>query len=57
VRLRLRSQTRPERGRRKTAEIAERLVVSNVTVRTHVASLLKKLDVPDRDALRRLDER
>jgi DNA-binding NarL/FixJ family response regulator len=39
-----------------TAEIAERLFVTKVTVRTHVASLVKKLDVPDRDALRRLDE-
>jgi DNA-binding NarL/FixJ family response regulator len=45
------------RPRLTTAEIAERLVVSRVTVRTHVAALLKKLDVPDRDALRRLDER
>jgi DNA-binding NarL/FixJ family response regulator len=40
-----------------TAEIAERLFVTSVTVRTHIASLLKKLDVPDRDGLRRLDER
>jgi predicted DNA-binding transcriptional regulator len=39
-----------------TAEIAERLVVSSVTVRTHVAALLRKLDVPNREALRELDE-
>ncbi len=37
-----------------TAEIADRLVVSRVTVRTHVAALLKKLDVPDREGLREL---
>jgi two-component system, NarL family, nitrate/nitrite response regulator NarL len=33
-----------------TAEIADRLFVAPVTVRTHVASILKKLGVPDRRA-------
>ena len=33
-----------------TAEIAGRLFVARVTVRTHVASILKKLGVPDREA-------
>jgi DNA-binding NarL/FixJ family response regulator len=33
-----------------TSEIAERLFVENVTVRTHIASILKKLDVPNRQA-------
>jgi DNA-binding NarL/FixJ family response regulator len=38
-----------------TSEIASRLFVSRATVRSHVAALLKKLNVPDRDALRHLD--
>ena len=33
-----------------TAEIAERLYVSPVTVRTHIAAILRKLQVPDRRA-------
>jgi DNA-binding NarL/FixJ family response regulator len=37
-----------------TAEIAERLFVSKVTVRGHMASILKKLRVPDRASLLRL---
>jgi DNA-binding NarL/FixJ family response regulator len=41
-----------------TAEMAERLFVSKVTVRRHVSAILKKLRVSDRDAARRLlDER
>ena len=41
-----------------TTEIARRLVVSPVTVRTHVNSILRKLRAPDRETLlRRLDER
>lgn len=41
-----------------TAEIADRIEVTQVTVRTHIASILKKLRVPDREAaLRLLDER
>jgi DNA-binding NarL/FixJ family response regulator len=33
-----------------TAEIAERLYVSPVTVRTHIAAILRKLQVTDRRA-------
>jgi DNA-binding NarL/FixJ family response regulator len=41
-----------------TSEIARRLVLSPVTVRTHVNSILRKLRAPDRETLlRRLDER
>lgn len=37
-----------------TAEIAERLVLEPVTVRTHVARILRKLQVPTREAALRL---
>ena len=39
-----------------TNEIGTRLFVSPTTVRTHVSSVLKKLQVPDRDAAVRLLE-
>jgi DNA-binding NarL/FixJ family response regulator len=40
-----------------TQEVADRLYVSAATVRSHVASILKKLRVPDREAaIRLLDE-
>jgi len=38
-----------------TSEIASRLFVSRATVRSHVAALVKKLNVPNREALLRLD--
>ena len=39
-----------------TEEISERLFVSQVTVRTHVSAILKKLKVPDRAAAIKLLE-
>lgn len=39
-----------------TAQIAERLFVAPVTVRTHISAILKKLRVPDRAAAVRLAE-
>jgi DNA-binding NarL/FixJ family response regulator len=39
-----------------TGKIAKRLVLSPVTVRTHVHAILRKLRVPDRDAAIRLFE-
>jgi two-component system, NarL family, nitrate/nitrite response regulator NarL len=42
----------------RTGEIADRLFVARVTVRTHIASILRKLGVPDREAaIRLLDQR
>jgi DNA-binding NarL/FixJ family response regulator len=38
-----------------TAQIASKLFVSTATVRSHVAAVLKKLHLPDREALRKLD--
>ena len=37
----------------RNSEIARRLVVSPVTVRTHVNSIMRKLDAPDRETLAR----
>jgi DNA-binding NarL/FixJ family response regulator len=39
-----------------TGQIAKRLFVSPVTVRTHIASILKKLKVPDRESALKLLE-
>lgn len=39
-----------------TSEIADRLFVSQVTIRTHISSILKKLRVTDREAAVRLIE-
>lgn len=39
-----------------TAQIARRLFVAPVTVRTHVSGILKKLKVPDRETAVRLYE-
>jgi DNA-binding NarL/FixJ family response regulator len=41
---------------RTTAQIAERLFVSPATVRSHIAAVLRKLRLPDREALRKLDD-
>ena len=38
-----------------TAQIAAKLFVSSATVRSHIAAVLKKLHLPDREALRKLD--
>jgi DNA-binding NarL/FixJ family response regulator len=42
------------RRNRSTAEIASRLFISRATVRSHVAAIVKKLNVPDRAAAIRL---
>jgi DNA-binding NarL/FixJ family response regulator len=43
------------RDRLSTAQIALKLFVSSATVRSHIAAVLKKLHLPDREALRKLD--
>jgi DNA-binding NarL/FixJ family response regulator len=44
-------------GGLRTAEIARRLFIEQVTVRSHVCSIVRKLGVPDRqEAIRRLHE-
>jgi DNA-binding NarL/FixJ family response regulator len=40
-----------------TKEIAARLYISGVTVRTHIASILRKLGVDSREAATKLLER
>ena len=40
-----------------TSEIAERMFIAPVTVRTHVSAVLKKLHVPDREAAVKLLDR
>ena len=39
-----------------THQIAERLFVTRATVRSHVAAILKKLQLPNRESLRTLDD-
>jgi DNA-binding CsgD family transcriptional regulator len=39
-----------------TAQIAARLFVSRATVRSHVAGVLRKRGLPNRKALRKLDD-
>ena len=39
-----------------TAQIASKLFVSRATVRSHIAAVLKKLRLPNREALRNLDD-